>query len=322
MMAFTPPKPVPKGLWRRTPPAIFPPILGLLGLGLAWRRGASDFGVPGEVVELALGGLTLLALFAALAYAGKVVRRPAVLADDLRILPGYAGVAAAVLCLEQLVSVIAPYAPDQARALFWLALALHLGLLGQLGLLLARAPAQQRRVTPAWHLPWSGLGVTALAALHIGFTTLALWLFWIALALSVLIWAVSAEQFRRERMPAPLRPLHAIHLAPMAYMGALAVEMGLAGTATALAVLSGAFALLLVAGARWLLAGGFSPLWAALTFPTASAAGFWLMLGGRAHLAGDLMLVLATMLAVPIAVAILRGWGSGRLATKTGAAVA
>ncbi|MBW6505709.1 MAG: tellurium resistance protein [Rhodobacteraceae bacterium] len=321
-MAFIPPKPVPKGLWRRTPPAIFPPILGLLGLGLAWRRGAADFGVPGEVVELALGGLTLLALYAALAYAGKFVRRLAVLSDDLRILPGYAGVAAALLCLEQLVSVIAPYAPVSALLLFWTVLALHVGLLGQLVLLLARAPAQQRRVTPAWHLPWSGLGVTALAAQHIGLATLALWLFWLALGLSVLIWAACAEQFRRERMPAPLRPLHAIHLAPMAYMGALAVEMGLTGTANALAVLSGAFALVLLAGARWLLAGGFSPLWSALTFPTASVAGFWLMHGGRAHLAGDLMLVLATLLTFPIAFAVLRDWASGRLAIKTGAAVA
>lgn len=34
-MAFKPPAPTPKGLWRRTPPAIFPVMLGLLGLGLA-----------------------------------------------------------------------------------------------------------------------------------------------------------------------------------------------------------------------------------------------------------------------------------------------
>ena len=321
-MAFKYPKPTPKGLWRRTPPAIFPPILGALGLGLAWRWGASGFGVPGEAVEAVLGGLTLLGLFAVLAYAAKLARRPGVLIEDLRILPGYAGVSGAVLCLEQLVSAIAPYAPAEARPLFFVALALHLGLLVVLVRVFATAPAQQRRITPAWHLPWSGLGVTGLAAQHIGFGGLALGLFWAALLASLVIWAAAAEQFRRERVPAPLRPLLAIHLAPMGYVGALAWELGLSGTAAALAVLAAVYAVALIGGARWLLAAGFSPLWGALTFPAASSAGFWLMYGGRWYYAGGLMLVLGTLITVPVAFFVLRDWAAGRLAIKTNAAVA
>jgi tellurite resistance protein len=142
------------------------------------------------------------------------------------------------------------------------------------------------------------------------------------LVLSLLIWAASAEQARRERVPAPLRPLLAIHLAPMAYVGALAWELQMQGIATALAALSAACALGLIVGARWLLAAGFSPLWSALTFPAASSAGLWLMLGGRWQMAGGLMLVLATMITAPVAFAILRDWAAGRLAIKTNAAVA
>lgn len=321
-MAFKYPKPTPKGLWRRTPPAMFPPMLGAIGMGLAWRWGAASFGVPGEAVELLLGGLMLLGAFGLIAYAVKLLRRPSVLIEDLRILPGYAGVSAAVLLLEQLVSVIGPYAMLEARPLFWLALALHLGLLASLVWVFFTAPGVQRRVTPAWHLPWSGLGVAGLAAQHIGYSSLATVLFWAALALSLMIWAASAEQYRRERVPAPLRPLLAIHLAPMGYVGALAWELQMRGLGSALATVAVVVALVLIVRARWLLAAGFSPLWGALTYPAASTAGLWLMAAGRWHLAGALMLVLGTMITAPIAFMILRDWAAGRLAIKTNAAVA
>ena len=96
------PRPVP-GLWRGTPPAVFPPVLGLLALGLAWRRAGPQLpaGVAG-LGEAVLGAATLLALFALVAYAAKVAQRPGVLVEDLRILPGRAGVTAAVVSVHAL----------------------------------------------------------------------------------------------------------------------------------------------------------------------------------------------------------------------------
>jgi len=82
------------GGWRRTPPAIFPPILGLWGLGLGWRAAgeAAGFGpAPGEVI---LGAVFLLWLGALVAYGAKVARRPGVLAEEVRVLPGQSGLAA------------------------------------------------------------------------------------------------------------------------------------------------------------------------------------------------------------------------------------
>ncbi|MBD3803999.1 MAG: tellurium resistance protein, partial [Thioclava sp.] len=67
-MSFAPPKMTPKGLFRRTPPAMFPPVLGLMGLGIAWRRGVREFALPPDLAELFLGAVTLLALFTLLAY--------------------------------------------------------------------------------------------------------------------------------------------------------------------------------------------------------------------------------------------------------------
>ena len=118
-MAFKPPAPTPPGLWRRTPPAVFPPIMGLFGLGLAWRRAAERFSVPDGLAEAILGAVTLLFLFAALAYAVKFARRPMVLLEDLRILPGRAGIAAMVLCLYLLSFTLAPYGPALAQAVLF-----------------------------------------------------------------------------------------------------------------------------------------------------------------------------------------------------------
>ncbi|OYX23891.1 MAG: hypothetical protein B7Z10_10315, partial [Rhodobacterales bacterium 32-66-7] len=100
--AAAPPKPFPPpefpprkaARFARTPPVIFPPILGALALAgavrlsldrLGWDRG------PGEL----LAGLALaLWAFAAFAYLAKLVRRPRVVVEDLRVLPGRAGLAA------------------------------------------------------------------------------------------------------------------------------------------------------------------------------------------------------------------------------------
>ena len=86
-------RPSKPGLFRRTPPLIFPAILSLLALGLAWRSAVADVGLPGGPIEVVLGAVTLLWVGAMAAYAGKVLRRGGVVRDELRILPGRDGLA-------------------------------------------------------------------------------------------------------------------------------------------------------------------------------------------------------------------------------------
>ncbi|PKP72927.1 MAG: tellurium resistance protein [Alphaproteobacteria bacterium HGW-Alphaproteobacteria-6] len=322
--------PRPGGLWRRTPPAIFPPIMGLFGLGLGWRRGAAAFGMsPGPaadmvhaVAEAILGAVTLLFLFALLAYGAKVLRRPGVVAEDLRILPGRAGVAALVLSLYLLALVAVQYRPAMTGNLLIGALVAH----GALVLLLlrgyARGPAEQRRVTPVWHLNYVGGIIAALAALKLGWQGCALILFAASTLIAVAIWAVSLGQLLAERVSAPLRPLLAIHLSPAALIGAVAAGLGMATVAQGFAVLSAVILAVLVLRARWLTAAGFSPLWGAFTFPLAATAGLWLTLGGRWHLPGALTLLAATVVVPWIAARILRLWAGGQLAQRTNAATA
>lgn len=321
-MAFKPPAPTPPGLWRRVPPAVFPPILGLFGLGLGWRRAVDAFGLPRGLGETILGAVTLLFLFALLAYAVKLLRRPSVLVEELRILPGRTGVTAMVLCLYLLSITLAPYAGTAARSILVAGFAAHAALALLLIVLFVRGPAEQRRVNPVWHLHFVGFVIGALAATVFRHYIEAFGIFLATAVAAAVIWAISAEQMVKETVPAPLRPLLAIHLSPVALFGLVAhaldleaVAMGSAGVA---ALLLAWFAV----RARWLTEAGFSALWGAFTFPLAATATLWISLGGAWRVAGGVSLVAATLAILPIAWKILRSWAGGQLALKTNAATA
>lgn len=316
------PQSTPPGLWRRTPPAIFPPALGLAALALGWRKAAQVFGLPPGLAEALSGAVTLLCAFVFLAYLGKLLRRPAVVLEDLRILPGRAGLSAGVLMLYLIAAILGPYLPGAAMAVLAGAGALHLGLCAAMLYVFATGPAEQRRVNPTWHLLFSGWIVAALVAAQLGLATVAAALFWGALICALVIWSLSLRQLARETVPAPLRPLLAIHLAPAAVFGTTAAQFGALALAWVFALGAALLLALFVLRGRWLLAAGFSPLWGALTFPLAATAMLWLTLGGIWRLPGAVALVAATLVVPLIAVRIYKMWAKGELAPKTGAALA
>ncbi len=59
-----------------------------LRAGLAWRQAALVLALPDGLVEAGLGAVTLLWLGAAVAYGGKIARRPGVIRMSLRRCPG------------------------------------------------------------------------------------------------------------------------------------------------------------------------------------------------------------------------------------------
>ena len=315
------------GLWRRTPPAIFPPIMGLFGLGLGWRNGAGAFGLGPGVSDMILGAVSLLYLFTIVAYGAKVLRRPGVVAEDLGVLPGRAGLAAMTQSGLLMAAVALAYVAPVAQAVLWIALAGHAGLAALLIRGLIAAPPEQRLVTPVWHLSFVGFIIAPLSALPLGYVALSQAIFWVTLAVALVIWAASAAQAVRARVPAPLRPLLAIHLAPAALFTMVAAQLGMAGTALGFGVVSLAMVAAMAAGVRWLTAGGFSPLWGAFTFPLAAFANACFALdrigmGSGWRLGGGVALVAATLIVPPIAVKVLQLWAKGQLAARTNAATA
>lgn len=321
-----PPKPFnapPKGLWRATPPAIFPPILGALATGLAWRNASDVLGAPAWIGEMLLGALSLLYLFALTTYLAKVARRVGVVAEDLRILPGRTGLAAGSVAGMVLATILAPLNAALAQGVLIVALAAH----GVIIVLIIRSfvigPSEQARVTPAWHLSFVGPIVGAMAAAHLGWMSLATWLYATTVPIAAAIWLISILQFVKADVPAPLRPLLAIHLAPMALFTITSVQLGYEGAAVGFAILAITLFGALLVGARYLTKGGFSALWGAFTFPMAAFANAMLAVSTVSHagfgVLGGIELVGATLAIAYIAYKIMTLWAKGKLAKATNA---
>jgi tellurite resistance protein len=304
------------------PPAIFPVVLGLMGLGLAWRTAALQLGWPAAPGETILGASSGLLLFAVLAYAVKLARRPKVLAEDLAVLPGQAGLAAQCLALYLLAAALAPYGPALALAVLTGALVWHVMVAALTVGVLVTGPAERRRVSPVWHLSFVGFIVAALVAQQLAVPALSEIVLILTFVLACAIWGASLEQARKSRLPAPLRPLLAIHLAPAALIGQVALGFDLVTLANGQAGLCVAIMLFLLVRLRWLTEAGFSPFWGALTFPLAATAALWIGLGGLWSGPGLAALLLASVAVPVIAWRILRLWARGNLAAITNAAVA
>jgi len=320
---FPPRKPK---LFARTPPAIFPVLLGLLGLGLAARRGVTVLGLSATplsgLVEAALGALLMVWLFAVVALKVKVMRRFGVLAEDMRVLPGRAGLAASTMSGMAAAAVLVPYAPQLALILVLASLFAH----GVMAVLLIRAlanlPPDARSVSPAFHLAFVGFIVGAGPLAQLGLTGLATVIFWGSMAAALVIWAISVWQLARMVPPAPLRPLLAIHLAPAALLSMVAGQIGAPGLAIGFACLGMVIFLALLSAARWITVSGFSPLWGRFTFPLSAFALALLSLGGTWDWPGIVVLALALGAVPVIGWSVLRLWPGNRLAVKSNAAEA
>lgn len=316
------PAPSGTGLLRRVPPAVFPSIMGLFGLGLAWRRVSEAYAIPPSVSEIILGAASLIYLFALLAYLAKCVRRPKVVFEELRSLPGRAGVGTMILCLYLLSITLLPYSAATAAMVLKGALGAHVFLVVLLVTQFVVGPSDQRRVTPVWHLNFVGFIIGALAATGLEMYSLAFSLFLGTAIMAAVIWSISLEQMVKEDIPPPLRPLVVIHLAPVALLGLVAAALDLQAVSMGCAGVAALFVAWYVLRIFWLTKAGFSALWGAFTFPLAATASLWLAVGGIWRLPGAAALVAASVIIPIIAYKVLRLWANGLLAINTNAATA
>jgi tellurite resistance protein len=313
-----------KGLWRDTPPAIFPPVLGLFGVGLGWRRAADILGASEAIGEMILGAVSLVFLTALVAYLGKLLRKPSIVLADLQVLPGRAGLATGTMSMMLFAAALVPYVADLARLVLLLALASH-GVLAMLVLrVLLTGPAERRRVTPVWLLTFVGFIAAPIAAVPLGWSALAAFIFAATLPIIAAIQLLSLLQFAHQKVPAPLRPLLAIHLASLSLFGIASLLLGYDQAALVFFALASTLFVIFVLSAFYLTASGFSPFWGAFTFPLASYGNLLLLSGangaGVLSTIGGIELVLATLVIVAIAGKIIRLWSQGKLSRMTNAA--
>ncbi|MCY1125695.1 tellurium resistance protein [Frigidibacter sp. RF13] len=321
-MRFVAPTPTPKGFARRTPPAVFPAILGLLGLALAWRRAGALIEGAAPLADLIAGGAIFIFLVALVAYAAKLMRRLSVLADDITVLPGRLGLSALCGSLYLTATLAGAWHPVAAVAVFYLGLALHVPIIGLILRYIVTSPREARRYSPAGQLYFTSPIVGALAAASLGLHPLADLLFYLFTAVGLLIGLWGAVDLMKRAMPAPLRPLLALHLAAISVSGSTAKILGHSDIALGAAVLAALVLVLLLPSLRATLQSGFSALWAAFTFPFAATASLWLLVGTAWTVPGLLLLAAATGINLAIAYRIGRLWLGGQLAVKTNAAIA
>ncbi len=313
--------------FRKMPPAMFPPILGAFGLAAAWARTPDAFGLPAGIGQALMGAVTLLYLYVLGNYLAKLIARPSVLVDDLKVLPGRSGLATMSMAGMMLAVAVMPYSQAVAKVVLVLALVMHT----LVALLVIRAlltgPAEARTVSPVFHLVFVGFIVSSFAAVSLGWLTFATLMFWVMLVAAVLIWLASLFQFIKKDVPAPLRPLLAIHLAPASLLGSVALMLGMGRVGLGFGLFAILILALLLVRLRWLIAAGFSPLWGSFTFPIAAFASLMMMLGAAGYdeifrILGGLALVGATFLIPWILVKVGQMWLKGELAAKTNSAVA
>ncbi len=311
--------------WRSTPPAIFPAFLGLFGLGLSWRRAAEVFALPGWIGEVLLWGTLALNLIGALSYVAKTLARPGVVAQDMASVPGRAGVGALTIGFLLMAVMLQPVSTGFAL------LSLGLGLVGHAVLavmavrIILALPPEQRHVMPSWHLAFVAFIVGPISAVPLGLTSLSYVILSLTVILSLVIYITSLPHIRDT--PPPLRPLMAIHLAPVSLFSTVATALGHPKLAVVFAVVASLILVALVLKRKWLTQGGFSPLWSAFTFPLAAYCIALLNLSGQSTgigmaAAGLGFLLGATVLIALIAIRVLRLWVSGKLAVVTKAALA
>jgi tellurite resistance protein len=305
-------------LFVRTPPAIFPSILGLLGLASALRLALGRLGWDRGAGDLIAGLVVALWAFAAVAYGVKVARRPGVVSEDLRVLPGRSGLATLTMGGMVSAGLVGAHSASVGSVLLVLALVGHAVLAVLLVRLLLSLPPEARTVNPTLHLSFVGFIVGAGPALALRWEMLAEVLFWAVMPVAATIWALSLRQFVVAVPPPPLRPLLAIHIAPAALLSIVASLLGKPELALAFAVLGGAAGGVGLASLRWVTAAGPSPLWGAFTFPLAALATACLLLEGGLW-AGLAVLAAALVINPVIAWWVLKRWPGGKLAAITNA---
>lgn len=321
-MRFVAPTPTPKGFARRTPPAVFPPILGLLGLAVAWRRAAGPIEAAAPLADLIAGGSIFVFAVILVAYGAKITRRISVLADDMTVLPGRLGLSALCGSLYLTATLTGAWHPSVAVAIFYLGLAIHVLIIGLILRQLLTAPPEARRYSPAGQLYFTSPIVGALAAASLGLHPLAQLLFYLFAATGLMIGVWGGLDLARRPMPAPLRPLLALHLAAVSVSGSTAKILGHDQIAFGAAILAALVLALLLPALRATVQSGFSALWAAVTFPSAATASLWLLVGAGWTVPGLLLLAAATGINLAIAYRIGQLWLGGQLAVKTNAAIA
>ncbi len=313
--------------WRSTPPAVFPICLGLVGLGLAWRRAPSVFAVPSVVgAVLLLSAVVLIAITGA-SYAMKVYTRPGVIMEDLNTTASRGALPAFSMSLMLVATGIYPHSAGMAAIVWKSGIVLHVLLLSLLLVSLGRGNKERRTTNPYLFLAFAGFIVAPMAGIRLGYETFSAGILTACLPVYFVILAGSVKNSLLEPVTPSLRAGQVIHLAPVSVFGIVAGQLHYTAEFAAAVFLSGLLALILLLWSGWISDGGWRPSWGAMAFPVAAFTNLQIDAADRNFgliseaLAGAGLSV-GTMLVLYVTYKTLRSWWQGELAQLSLAATA
>lgn len=254
---------------RALPLGLYGMVMGLIGLGLAWR----EAGAPGWASEpwIALGATVLVLLLAL--HAAKLVRHRDLVVAELRTaaLLGFCG--ALPVAMSLVAAGLAPHAAAPAAVLWWIAYGLHLAFMAG-GVARWLGGMALAEFNTGWIILMVGGIVVPVGGLPLGYGDAARWLFAASVALAPVLMGLAAWRAASPpALPAAARPTWFVLLAPpmLLYINGPAVW---APSPWLDAAYYGgmALALWLLYYARRFWRWPFSPAWWSFTFPLDAVA--------------------------------------------------
>lgn len=314
--------------WRRTPAALFPVCLGMIGVGVTWLSASEVLGAPHLLAVGWIGLSCAVIAFCMSCYLAKIFTAPRVVLIDMNPAPGRAAVSAGSMCIMLVAAALVRLTGEAEPALMlWtVGLVLH-GLYAACVLVLIfQDGLRHLRVTPVLFLPFVGFVVAPLGGASLGLTAASHYIFWGVLPPFLVILVLSAARFAFWPTAIAQRAAAAITLAPTSMLATSSYILGMERFFDIFFAAACVMASVLLLKIRWLTAGGWTPLWGAFTFPLAGFSGAAVIAAGRY---GGLwtpfawgVLVVSTLIVGVLFVLTMQAWARGRLAPATGAATA
>ncbi len=312
-------------LWRRTPPAIFPVCLGVLGLGLGWRSASEVLPVAEEIGDLFLGAGMAYYLYFLLFYLRKLAARPAVLFEDMTTARARAGIAAAGMAMMLLAAALLPFGVS-APQVWWLGVAMQVAASAIVLHALWVEPPEERHFSTFQYLTFVGPLVGPVAGVPLGHVWESKAMTLAALVpYAIITTGLALKLARGEGPPDKLRPSLAIFLAPHCLF---ASAFGLVGYDLGYEIfywIANGIAAVMLLLVPYMTRGGWTPVWASFTFPIAAFLNMQVLaLKHGAGLPAEIGAWAAMLIGTPVITAIAwrsnLAWVTGELAEKSQAA--
>jgi tellurite resistance protein len=270
---------------RFLPAAMFGAVMGLAGLGLAWRTAALALPIPAWPAEawVLLAAIAFCVLAAS--YALKALRHPQAVGEELSN-PATIGFCAALpVGMTLLAGGLQPHLPGVARAVWWGGVLLVFALQARMLWVLARGGTKLAQVNGGWMIVFVGGIVVPSSGLPLGEVQLSSWMFTFSACAAVLVMTLVMYRVAfGPPMPDAAKPGWFILLVPpsLIYLNGLAVWNGAGERWLEVLYLCGlTLAAVLFIAARGLARWPFGAPWWAFTFPLDALA------AASAHFAQD-----------------------------------